>query len=241
MLNIAFSLAAGIVVFCALYLPKFLNAGESLVPAIIAAIVAMFVLGRQVFRRMEVIFAEAGKDLQNQPPRFDAAIKTLKSGYALEKRQLGVRSQLDSQIGMITYLRKDFNASIPYFERSRRLGHWLGVAMLAVAYYKKKDHTRMRATFEHLVKRAAKQGLAWNLYAYCLSQIGDETGAQAVLSRGSVATKGDKRVAENLLNVQNGKKIKMRGYADQWYQFHLEAPPMQMMDGRSQFSARRRR
>lgn len=239
MLNILYSLGAGALVFAALYFPRLLNVGEALVPAFIAAIATMFVLGRAIFKRMEALFAEAGKDLQNQ--RFDAAIKTLKSGYALDKRQFGVRSQLDSQIGMILYLRKEFNESIPYLERSRRLGHWLGVAMLAVAYYKKKDHAKMKATFEHLTSRAKKQGLAWNLYAYCLSQIGDDAGAQAVLVRGDVATKGDKRVKENLLNVQNGKKIKMKGYADQWYQFHLEAPPMQMMDGRSQFSARRRR
>ena len=239
MLNIVYSLGAGFLVFAALYFPRVLNAGESLVPAFIAAVAAMFVLGRSIFRQMEKLFAEAGKDLQAQ--RFDAAIKTLKSGYSLEKKQFGVRSQLDSQIGMIMYLRKEFKESIPYLERSRRLGHWLGVAMLAVAHYKKKDHEKMRETFELLVKRAKKQGLAWNLYAYCLSQIGDDAGAQAVLSRGAAVAKTDDRVKENLLNVQNGKKIKMRGYANEWYQFHLEAPPMQMMDGRSQFSARRRR
>jgi hypothetical protein len=239
MLNVLTSLAIGVAVTLALYLPHLLRLGEAIVPGLIAAIAAMFILGRRVFKEMEAIFNEAGKDLQNQ--RFDAAIATLKKGLALEKKQFGVRSQIDSQIGMILYLRKDTNGSITHLERSKRLGHWLGVAMLAVAYYKKKDHARMKETFELVTRRAKKQGLAWNLYAYCLAQIGEDKAAQDVLARGDAATSGDKRVKENLLAVQNGKKIKMRGYADQWYQFHLETPPVQTMDGRGMFSARRRR
>lgn len=239
MLNVVISLAIGAAVFFALWLPKLLKLGEALVPAFIVAIVALFVLGRKVFKELEATFAQAAKELQSQ--RFDAAIALLKSAYALNRRQFGVRSQLDSQIGMILYLRKDFSGAIPYLESARRLGHWLGVAMLAVAYYKKKDQARMRETFELLVKRAQKQGLAWNLYAYCLTQLGDDAGAQNVLARGVVKVKEDKRVQENLLAVQNGKKLKMKGYAEQWYQFHLEAPPVQTMDGRSMFSARRRR
>jgi len=239
MLNLFTSLGIGLVVTLALYLPHFLRLGEAIVPGVIAAIVTMFLLGRRVFKEVEVIMTDAAKDLQAQ--RFDIAIATLKKGYALNRRQFGVRSQIDSQIGMILFLRKDTNAAIPYLESSKRLGHWLGVAMLAVGYYKKKDHVRMKETFELLVNKGKKQGLAWNLYAYCLSQIGDSAGAQAILARGEAAATGDNRVKENLLAVQNGKKIKMKGYANDWYQFHLEAPPMQTMDGRGVFSARRRR
>jgi hypothetical protein len=241
MLNLLFSLAVGGVVFAVLFFTHLLTLGEALVPAVIGVAVAMFVLGRRVFKAMERLFEEAAKDLQNQ--RFDAAIKTLKTGYSLTRRQFGVQSQLDSQIGMITFLRKDTNAAIPFLDRSKRLGHWFGVGMLGVAYYKKKDYTRMRESFELMVKRAKKQGLAWNLYAYCLSQMGETAAAQAVLVRGESATAGDKRVKENLLALQNGKKFdkKMRSYAEQWYQFGLDTPPVTMMDGRSQFSARRRR
>jgi predicted Zn-dependent protease len=239
MLNVLMSLVVGLVVFAGLYFTHLLRLGEAIVPGVIAMLAALFILGRRVFKELEGIFEQAGKDLQNQ--RFDAALQTLKSAFSLTKRQFGVASQLNSQIGMILYLRKDFNGAIPYLEQSRRFGHWMALAMLAVAYYKKKDNKRMRETFDLLVSRAKKQGLAWNLYAYCLTQIGEQAEAQAVLARGDVATKDDKRVKENLLALQNGKKLKMKGYAEQWYQFHLEAPPVQMLDGRSQFSARRRR
>lgn len=240
MFNLVSSLLAGAAVFAGLFFSHLLKWGEALVPAVIVVIGTMIVLGRRTLKQMEAVFEKVGKELQNQ--RFDAAVATMKAAYPLARKQIGMTSQLEAQIGMIAYVRKDFNGSIPYFERSKRLGHWVGVAMLAVAYYKKKDHAKMRETFELVVTRAKKQGLAWNLYAYCLSQIGDEEGAQAVLARGVKASENDKRVAENLIAMQNGKKIKMKGYAEQWYQFHLEAPPMQtMMDGRSMFSARRRR
>lgn len=239
MYNILLSLLAGVATFSLLYFTRLLSLGEAIVPSIIVFGVTMFMLGRRIFKQLEPLFERVGKELQQQ--RFDPAIAVLKSGYPLGKWQFGVPTQLDSQIGMILYLRKDFSAAIPYLSRSKRMGHWLGVAMLAVAYYKKKDMARMHEAFETLASRAKKQGLAWNLYAYCLTQLGKNEEAQAVLVRGDTATKDDKRVKDNLLALQNGKKMKMRGYAEQWYQFHLDAPPQMMMDGRSQFSARRRR
>lgn len=239
MYNVLISLGLGALSFSILYFTHLLRLGESIVPAVIVILASFFVMGRRTFKRVEAIFEEASKELRNQ--RFDAAVALLKSAYIYAPWQIGVRTQIDSQVGIIHYLRKDFNGAIPYLQRSQRFGHWLSAAMLAVAYYKKKDHKRMNDTFELVVGRAKKQGLVWNLYAYCLTQIGQEQAAQKVLSRGDAATKGDKRVRENLLAVQNGKKIKMRGYAEQWYQFHLDAPPQQLADGRSMFSARRRR
>jgi hypothetical protein len=33
---------------------------------------------------------------------------------------------------------------------------------------------------------------------------------------------GDAHIKENLENLQQGKKMKMRHFGDTWYQFHLE-------------------
>jgi len=221
-----------------LYGSHLLTFKETIVPASIVFIVAFIVLGFKTAKKLEKIFLEVGKLLQNQ--KFDLAIQTLKSAYPLTRYQFGVKSQLDSQIGMILYLRKEFNQSIPYLEQSKRLGHWMGVAMLAVAYFKKKDYAHMQTSFEYLASKAKKQGLVWNLYAYCLLALNKKEEAQQVLARGVNAAKEDGRVKDNLLDLQNGKKtIKMKTYAE-WYQFHLEAPPVQTADRRSLFSAKRR-
>ncbi len=161
------------------------------------------------------------------PPRIDAAIATMQRAYAYGNWQFGIRSQIDTQIGVMFYLQQEFNKALPYLEKSLRFGHWLGGAMLGVLYYKKKNNEGMKQTFELLTRKARKQGLIWNLYAYLLMQIGEAEKAQAVLAEGAKATKGDAKVQESLLAVQNGKKIKMKAYKEQWYQFHLERPPMQ--------------
>ena len=106
-------------------------------------------------------------------------------------------------------------------------GHWMGGAMLGVIYYKKKEHALMRQTFETVTRRGKKNGLAWCLYAYLLVQIGDSDEAQKVLTRGSKSAADDARVKDALLALQNGKKIKMRAFKEQWYQFHLERPPQE--------------
>ncbi len=225
MRNLIYAVVAAILVFALFYLSGLLSAAESSAPAVVALLAAYYVLAKRSFKRVEVIFTEAGKALQSMPPRLDLAVSTLEKAYALAPEQLGIRSQVDTQIGVIYFLQQDFNKAKPYLERSLSFGHWLGGAMLGVIHYKKKEHAEMRKTFEVVTKRAKKQGLVWCLYAYLLQQIGDDAGAQKVLIDGKKAAAGDEKVGENLLAVQNGKKVKMRGYKEQWYQFHLERPP----------------
>jgi len=43
-----------------------------------------------------------------------------------------------------------------------------------------------------------------------------------VLAKGIKKTGGDERLVASLAAVQNNKRMKMDGYGDFWYQFHLE-------------------
>lgn len=227
MRNLFIALGLGAVVFAILFVTKLLSMGESIVPAVLVTAITYFILARRTFKKVEAVFAEAATHLQSMPPRIDAAITTMQRAYAYAPFQFGVRSQIDTQIGVMFYLQQEFNKALPYLEKSLRFGHWLGGAMLGVLYYKKKNHSGMKQAFELVVRKARKQGLVWNLYAYLLMQIGENERAQAILAQGVKETKGDAKVSESLLAVQNGKKIKMKGYKEQWYQFHLERPPTQ--------------
>lgn len=227
MRNLAIAIAVGGLVFAALFLTKLLTAGESAVPAVIAVAIAYFVLARMTFKKVEAIMLEAQTSLQAMPPRVDQAIAVMQRAYPYGDHQFGVRSQIDTQIGMLHYMMQEFNKALPYLEKSLRFGHWMGGAMLGVLYYKKKNNEKMKETFEFVSKRARKQGLVWNLYAYLLTQLNENDKAQQVLATGVKETKGDERVKESLLALQNGKKIKMKAYKEQWYQFHLERPPAQ--------------
>jgi tetratricopeptide (TPR) repeat protein len=231
MYNIGFALLAGAAVFLALFVPHILRPFEASMPALLCAVVVYLVLARRSFRQLEKIFTQGGAALTQVPPNFGQAVQVMERAYVLAPYQIGIRSQIDTQIGVIYFLQKEFNRALPYLKRSLLFGYWLGGAMLGVIYYKKKDHVQMRETFDVVTKRAKKQGLAWNLYAYLLVQIGDPQAAQQVLVLGQKHAKDDARVGEALLALQNGKKIRMKSYREQWYQFHLERPPMEMQSG----------
>ncbi len=227
MRNILFALVIGFVVFSLLYFTGLLRLGEATVPGILGLLISYFILARRSFKSVEAIFSKAGQYLQSPPPKFDLAVRTMEEAYALAPYQIGIRTQVDAQIGALLFLQKEFNKALPYLQRSLGLGHWLSGAMLGVIYYKKKNHDEMRKTFDVVTKRAKKQGLVWNLYAYLLCQIGERDAAQQILVKGLAKTKNDAKIKESLLNLQNGKKIKMKTYKEQWYQFHLERPPNQ--------------
>ena len=227
MRNLGLAIAAGAIIFALLFFTGLLSAFEAIAPGVVLVFVTYFVLMRRTLKKVEAVFNNASKSLTAVPPKLDLAISTLGQAYSFGNWQFGVRSQVDTQIGVIYFLQQDFKKATPYLERSQTLGYWLGGAMLGVIYYKKKDHDAMRKTFDLVIRRAKNQGLAWNLYAYLLMQIGDRETAQKILAQALKKTKNDAKVQEALLAVQNGKKINMRGYKEQWYQFHLERPPQQ--------------
>lgn len=225
MINIVLAFVFAAATFAALSVPHVLSAYEAIVPTVLVLVVSYIFLARRIFRQLEVCFAQSAQFLQVMPPKFDAAIASMERAYALVPWQLGIRSQIDTQIGVVYFLQKEFSRALPYLERSLVFGHWMGGAMLGVVQYKKKNYPQMHKTFQVLTKRAKKQSLVWCLYAYLLTQLNDADRAISVLKTGARHAGSDPRIKENLLALQNGKKMKMRGYKEQWYQFHLERPP----------------
>ena len=146
---------------------------------------------------------------------------------------------LNARIGMLLFMRwlvlrkEGLKESIPYLEKSRVKGRkarllsslWPAWAMLAVAYYKgQKSVDKAREVLEASVAVARKEGMLWGIYAWILEEEGQHTEAVDVLARGKQLAPDDKHLAANLAALQNGKKLSMRGYGEQWYQFGLEQP-----------------
>lgn len=192
---------------------------------------------------MEAIEA-AGKDLQAQ--RFEKAVRVLKDALQYGKWQIYVDGQLNSQIGTIYYIKRDFTNAFPYLEKSF-FKNWASMAMLAICYMKRQKKDKMLSTFEKAAQWSAKEPLLWNIYAYCLNECGDTDKAKEVLQKGLKNLPADVHLKENLECLQQGKKMKMRSYGEMWFQFHLESVAaiqkhqMAAMGGRMQrrMSARR--
>lgn len=245
MLNLLYSLLVGLVAATLFWATGWLSPGASAVPATLLALGTAVVLARRSFAELQAVMMRGAACLQTMPPKPDQAIAIMSQAYPIARRQLGIKSQIDGQIGIIYFLQREFGRAQPYLTRSLLFGHWMGGAMLGVIQYKKKDVAGMRRTFATVLRKAKNQGLAHNLYAYLLVQVGDRDGAQKVLTDAAAHKDADPRIKENLLALQNGRKMKMRGYSEQWYQFHLERPPVmqqpQQGSSRAQRMARRGR
>ncbi|MBI5206264.1 MAG: hypothetical protein HY934_00565 [Candidatus Firestonebacteria bacterium] len=222
MINISISLAVGIAIFLILFF-----AGAPLwvsIPGGLAIIFAcMFFLGKKVMEDINDIITTSTNELQSG--RVENAIRILKSGYKFSKKHPFVESQLNAQIGVIYYVKKDFDKAFEYLNKSF-VKHWVAQGMLAVIYMKRYDKKMMLETFEKAVRANAKEGFLWNLYAYCLSKIGQQEEAIKVLDKGSKKIPLDDKIKNNLNSLRNNEKIKMKNYGDLWYQFHLEKIPM---------------
>ena len=154
------------------------------------------------------------------------------------------RSSLAGEIGVLYYVKKDFVRAKPYLAKAF-VRHWLSKTMLGVLHYRAKEYAKMDKVFSRAVWFSSKEGLLWSTWAYCLWRAGKTQKAIEVLQRAkNKLGEIDPRIHANLLNLQNGKQMKMQGYGNSWYAMYLESPPMPHMgrarEGRAQRSSIRR-
>lgn len=222
MLTVVLSLLLGAASFLGVF--YFFGAIEAVLPAIAAVLITFFLLSRFWSKKLERQMLMAQKEIQKG--RFERGIAMMEE----LKREIGpwqlfAKSTLDGQIGSIHFLRKEFDRAKPYLEAAF-VRHWLAKAMLGVLYFRKKEYAQMDKVFKEATRYSQKQGLLWSVWAYCHWKAGNTQKAIEVLVAAQKKLNDqDPRIVANLQNLQNQKKMKMRGYGEQWYHFHLEVPP----------------
>ena len=230
MYNLLLSLAAGAAVAAAIRLGSSFGWAASLLPGAVTAAAAYLVLSRRTFKQLEAIFDEVQKDVMAQ--KFEKAVRALEGGFSLAPWQFLIRAQIHSQIGVLQYVRQDFDAALPHLEKSFSR-HWIARAMLAVSRYRKRDLEGMKKVFEDAVRANKKEGLVWAAYAWCLEKEGRHDEALAVMVRAAKANPSDDKVKAVLQALQNERKLKLgKIYEEQWFQLHLERMPPEMVGPR---------
>jgi len=219
MIHLLISAASGAVVFCLLYFFHLLPWGFVLPIALVVMMGVNYLLGRRLGKVIAALMEGVGQDLKTG--KMDRAIRTLEGGLKYGRYQFFITSQLKAQIGVIHYIKKDFNAAFPFLQKAFAR-HWIAQGMLAAIYMRRKDKDRMVKTFDRAVRYNPKEGLLWNLYAFCLLRMGDRPGAIQVLIKGAKKHPSDEQIQKNLIHLQNNKKMKMKNYGELWTQFHLE-------------------
>lgn len=229
MINLAISLAAGLAVLLAIRLGTEFGWAGSILPGVVAAAAVYLLLARRTSKQLERLFDGMQKDLQAQ--KFEKAIQTLKAGFALAPWQFLVAAQLHSNIGILYYLRKNFDQALPHLEKSFSR-NWIARGMLGTTLYRRKDLAGARKILDEAVKASKKEGVLWSLYAWILEDAGEHEQAIAVLGRAVAANGSDEKLKTSMQALQNGKKLKLgKLYGEQWYQFHLEGMPPELMGG----------
>lgn len=227
MINLAISLAVGLAVLLGIRLGTDFGWVGSILPGVVAAAAAYLLLARRTSKQLERIFDAMQKDLQGQ--KFEKAIQTLQSGFALAPWQFLVASQLHSNIGILHYIRQSFDQALPHLEKSFSR-NWIARGMLGTTLYRRKDVAGARKVFDDAVKVSKKEGVLWSVYAWILEDAGEHEQAIAVLGRAVAANASDEKLKASLQALQNGKKLKLgKLYGEQWYQFHLERIPPELM------------
>jgi hypothetical protein len=211
----------------------------AILPALVVGGLVYFVLMRRTNARVQASMGEITQLFQKQ--KVNEAVVLLES----VKQRFGrwtffLSSQIDGQIGAIHYMKKEFGKAKPYLEKSffRSWDAKMMLAVLASGIHdsKKKTPTNLPAAdavFEATIKHTPKQGLLWSTWAWLHYSNGDLDRARTILTRGKVALgEVDAVLSQNLLALQNDKKLKMKGYGDAWYALHLETHPMLLQQQR---------
>ena len=226
MFNLLISLALGAVVFIAVALP--VGPVAAALPGVASATLAYYLLARYTSKKLDAAMPEVQKHLMAR--RFDPAIARLLELKNLGKWQFLVGPSLDAQIGMIYYAYKqEFEKAIPYLERAYAK-QWQAKAMLAAWHYKKKNFEAMEKTFDDAIRDNKKSGILYSAFAWCQWKRGKRQEAMDLLTRAQKVKdlEDDERIKNNLLALQNNRKMKMKPYAEDWWLLMLEKPPVQM-------------
>jgi tetratricopeptide (TPR) repeat protein len=194
----------------------------AILPATIAFAVAYFFLARRSLRQFEGIMLEAQKELTAK--RVEPGLAKMKEAFPLAKWQFLIEPQIHAQLGMVLYMLQRFDDAFPHLEKSFvRIGQ--ARAMLGALHFKRKNYDEMTKVFEQAVQANKKDGFLWSIYAWCLDKIEQREKALAVLSRALKESPGDEKLKANQLALQNNERLRMKAYGTEWYAFHLEKPP----------------
>jgi tetratricopeptide (TPR) repeat protein len=235
MYNLLLSLAAGALVALAIAVGTSFGWVAAVFPGLIVATAVYVYVAFRIRKKMDAVNEVVQKELMAR--HVEKAIQALQGGFAYQRWQFLIGLQLHASIGMLRYLTGELDDAIPELEAGLPTGwletlayrDWTSRAMLGAARYRKRNLPAALALMEEAVKVGAKDGLPWSIYAWMLEKEGEHDKAIAVLGRGVAASPKDEKLKDSLQALQNGKKLRLgKLYDQQWFQFRLETPPMQM-------------
>ena len=99
---------------------------------------------------------------------------------------------------------------------------------LAAIYFRRKNASKAFEAMDIAIRSNKKQMLPYHAYAWMLHKSGETDKAIDQLQRSLKVEPGNEAGKENLLRLQNNRKLSMKRFGMQWYALKLEKPPASM-------------
>ncbi len=192
---------------------------------VLGAIACFVILSRILAKRFEPAFMHAQKQIQAGANQL--ALQSLEGLLPLARWQVLLKGQIYAQMGLLSYAMEKEDQALRYLEQSGLRAPDARLALAAIQYRRKK-YDAAYETLDTAIKANKKQILLYNVYAFMLYKQGKQAEALAQLQRCLKVEPSNESTKDNLLRVQNNKKLNMKRFGVQWYGLKLEKIPNSM-------------
>lgn len=192
---------------------------------IVLAVVIWVLIARRIGKRLQPAMEQVQRQMQQQ--HFQLAYQSLEDMLPMCKWIPLLKGQLLAQMGMLSLHMGQKDRGVKLLEGAS-LKNADARLMLACIRYRDNEIDRAMQVLELTAKINKKHPLLHNTYAWMLHKAGKNGQAQAALA--AFLKKNDKNAPtkENMLRLQNNKRMSMTAFAEQWYALGLEQPPQTM-------------
>ena len=196
-----------------------------IVLGLIVFIVSFILISRRFGKKIQPVFEQVQKQIQ--AGKMQLALKTLEDLLAMSRWQIMLKGQINAQIGSLAFTMGDEGKALAYLSKSSpRVAD--ARLFLASIYYRRKNFDKAREVLETAIRYNKKQVLLYNVYAYLLNKQGKREEAIEQLLRCLKVEKDNESTKDNLLRLQNNKKMNMKRFGMSWYSLQFEKLPASM-------------
>lgn len=195
---------------------------------VLVALASFVLISRRLAKRIEPRFEQIGKQLQSGAHQ--AAIKSLEELLPLARWQVLLAGQIYAQMGLIAYATDKEEQALGYLEKA---GLRVADAQLARAalLFRRKKVDEAKGVLDVAIRANKKQIFLYHVYAFMLSKEGQREAAIEQLQKALKVEPSSDSTKDNLLRLQNNKKLNMKRFGTQWYGLKLEKLPASMRQG----------
>ncbi len=225
MYSVAIAVAVGLLLGFGGWLLSVWGLGSAIFFTLLFGFAAWIVLVRRIGKRMQPMMLAVQRQLE--AGHIEPAMQSLRDMLAWGKWMPMLEGQIQAQLGVITFQLGDTKeAEQLLLKSSRRVAE--GQIFLATLQYRAGDKEKAMQTLHLASVVNRRHSLLHNVRAFLLHKEGQVDEAIKVLSAYLQKNKIDEIAKENLLRLQNGKKLAMKSLGMPWFMLGFEQPPPEM-------------